>query len=88
MLTTCTGAQWLTRRVLDWGPTGCEFDPRWCHYVVSLCKTHLSLLSTGSTQEDPSQHNLKIVDWDIKNQIKKNKKQHALSKLKKPHTYT
>ena len=25
--------------------------------VVSLSKTHLSLLSTGSTQEDPSQHN-------------------------------
>ena len=25
--------------------------------VVSLSKTHLPLLSTGSTQEDPSQHN-------------------------------
>ena len=27
------------------------------HCGVSLSKTHLSLLSTGSTQEDPSQHN-------------------------------
>ena len=27
------------------------------HCVVSLSKTHLSLLSTGSTQEDPSGHN-------------------------------
>ena len=25
--------------------------------VVSLSKTHLSLLRTGSTQEEPSQHN-------------------------------
>ena len=25
--------------------------------AVSLSKTHLSLLSTGSTQEDPSRHN-------------------------------
>ena len=37
---------------------------------MSLSKTHLSMLSTGSTQEDPSRHNLKIVDRDIKNQIK------------------
>ena len=28
------------------------------------------MLSTGSTQEDPPQHNWKIVDWDVKNQIK------------------
>ena len=28
------------------------------------------MLSTGSTQEDPFQHNWKIVDWDVKNQIK------------------
>ena len=27
------------------------------HCVVSLSKTHLSLLSIGSTQEDPSWHN-------------------------------
>ena len=26
--------------------------------------------STGSTQEDRSQHNLKTVDWEVKNQKK------------------
>ena len=30
------------------------------------------LAYTCSNQEDPSQHNLKIVDWDVKIQIKKN----------------
>ena len=40
---------------------------------ASLSKTHLSLLSTGSTQEDPSRHNWKIVDRDVKNQINQNK---------------
>ena len=29
----------------------------------SLSKTHLSILSTGSTQEDTSLFNCKIVDW-------------------------
>ena len=46
------------------------FEPHWGHCVVvlgvtalwSLSKTHLSQLSTGSTQEDPSLFNLKIVD--------------------------
>ena len=33
----------------------------------------LFLLSTGSTQEDPTQHYRKIVDWDVKNQIKQPK---------------
>ena len=40
-----------------------------CITGLCLSKTHLSLLSTGLTQEDLSQHNLKIVDWDVKNQI-------------------
>ena len=31
--------------------------------------THL-MLSTGSTQEDRSRHDEKIVDWDVKNQTK------------------
>ena len=30
---------------------------------MSLRKTFYPLFSTGSTQEDPSRHNLKIVDW-------------------------
>ena len=55
---TCLkGTQWLSGRVLDWRPRGCGFEPHPRHCVVSLSKTHLSLLSTGSTQEDPSQHN-------------------------------
>ena len=31
------------------------------------------LFSTGSTQEDQSRHNWKIVDWDVKNQNKQTK---------------
>ena len=49
-----TGAQWLSGRVLDSRPKGRGFEPHRRHCVVSLSKTHLSLLSTGSTQEDPS----------------------------------
>ena len=33
----------------------------WRHCIVSLSKTHLSLLGTGSTQEDPSRHNEKLL---------------------------
>ena len=51
------GAQWLSARVLDSRPRGCRFEPHRYHCVVSLSKTHLSLLSTGSNQEDPSGHN-------------------------------
>ena len=51
------GAQWLSVRVLDSRPRGRGFEPHWHHCVVSLIKKHLSLLSTGSTQEGPSQHN-------------------------------
>ena len=36
---------------------GPGFEPYLRHCVVALSKTHLSLLSTGSTQEDPCQHN-------------------------------
>ena len=60
------GAQWLSGRVLDSRLRGCGFQPHRHHCVVSLSKTHLSLLSIGSTQEDLSRHNLKIVDWDTK----------------------
>ena len=37
---------------------------------MSLSKTLYPLLSTALTQEDPSQHDWKIVDWDLKNQNK------------------
>ena len=66
----CTVAQC---RVLDSRPRGHGFETHWHHCVVSLSKTHLSVLSTCSTQEDPSQHNWKIVDWDVKNQNKQTK---------------
>ena len=49
-----SGAQWLSGRVLESVPRGRRFEPNRRHCAVSLCKTHLSLLSTGSTQEDPS----------------------------------
>ena len=51
------GAQWLSGRVLDSRPKGRGFQPHRRHWVVSLSKTQLSLLSTGSTQEDPSLRN-------------------------------
>ena len=70
MLEFQEGAQWLSGRVLNSRLRGRRFEPQWHHCVVSFSKTHLSLLSTGSTQEDPSQHNRKTVDWDVKNQIK------------------
>ena len=42
---------------------------------MSLSKTLYPLLSTGSTREDPFQHDWKIVDWDVKNQNNKKKKE-------------
>ena len=60
----------LSGGVLDSRSRGCRFEPDRQHCVVSLSKTHKSLLSTGSTLEDPSLNNWKIVDWDVKNQIK------------------
>ena len=38
------------------------------HYVLK--QDTLSLLSTGLTQEGPSRHNCKSVDWEVKKQIK------------------
>ena len=38
-------------RLFDLRLNGCGFKPHWRHCVVSLSKTHLSLLSIGSTQE-------------------------------------
>ena len=53
----CQGVQWLSGRVLDSRPSGCGFKPHRRCYIVFFSKTHKSLLSTGSTQEDPSGHN-------------------------------
>ena len=41
-------------RVLNSRQKGGWFKPHQRHWVVALSKTRLSLLSTGSTQEDPS----------------------------------
>ena len=48
------GAQWLSGLVLDSRPSDRGFEPQRRHCVLSLTKTHLSLLRTGSTQEDPT----------------------------------
>ena len=40
---------------------------------MSLNNTRFPLLSTGSTQEDLSQHGRKSVDWDVVNQNKQTK---------------
>ena len=57
IFTQCMGEQWLSGRVLDSRPRGPGFEPHRRHCVVSLSKTHLSLLSTGSTEEDRPRHN-------------------------------
>ena len=46
------GAQWISDRVLELSPRGCRFEPYQDHCVVTLSKTLLFLLSTGSTKED------------------------------------
>ena len=43
--------------------------------TLSLNKTLYPLLSTGPTQEVPSRHDEKIVDWGLKYQNKQNLKQ-------------
>ena len=53
---TYVGKQWLSGGVLDSRSRGCEFEPHWRHCVVFLSKTHQSLLTTGSTQEDLSRY--------------------------------
>ena len=46
------GVLWLSGREVDLRLKGRWFETRRRHCVVSVSKTHLSLLSTGSTQED------------------------------------
>ena len=50
-------AQWLGGRLLDLRPRGHGLESHQHHCVVSLSKTQLSLLSTGSNQKYPSRHN-------------------------------
>ena len=51
------GAHWLSGRVFDSRQRGWGLEPHRHNCVVSLSKTHLSLLSTCLTQEDLSRHN-------------------------------
>ena len=44
------GAQWLSGRMLDLRLRGRGFEPHRHHCVVSLSKTHLSLLRTVSNR--------------------------------------
>ena len=53
------GDQWVADSSLNAGG----------HCVVSLSKTLYPFHSTGSTQDDLSQHDCKIVDWDVKNHM-------------------
>ena len=46
------------------------FKPHLRHCIVSLSKTLYPLLSTYLIQDDLSKHNLKIVDWDVKDKKK------------------
>ena len=52
----------------------CQKRHRQTSRVFPICFSDnhfdLSLLSIGSTQEDLSHHICKIVDWNVKNQIK------------------
>ena len=45
------GEQWLSDRVLDSRLRGSRVEPHWRHCVMSLSKTHLSMLSKDSTRE-------------------------------------
>ena len=42
---------------------------------MSLSKTLYPMLSTGSTQEDPSRHDLENVDWHVTNLSKQKNKE-------------
>ena len=43
-------------RLLYLRPRGRRFVPHRHQYVLSLSKTNINLLNTGSTEEDPSRH--------------------------------
>ena len=60
--------QCLSGRVLNLRSKGRLFKPRQRHCVVSLSRTHYSLLSTVSMQKI-CWHDWKIVDSDLKHQL-------------------
>ena len=64
-------SEWLSGRMLDSRPRATGSNLTGVTVLWSMSKTHLSLLSTGSTQEDPSLLNWKIDDGTLR--IKSNK---------------
>ena len=64
------GAQWLSGRVLDSRPRGSGFEPHQRHCVVSLSKTHLSLLRLVLVQSRKTgPYITERLLMDVKNQI-------------------
>ena len=63
------GMQWLSGRVLVSRSRSYRFEPHRHRCIVSLSKTHLSLLSTGSSQKT-SPNIAEIVYCEMKNQVK------------------
>ena len=70
------GAQWISGWVPDSRPRGRGFEPHWRHCIVVLEQDTFILASTGSTQEDPTVFNWKIVDGTLK--IKSNTNKHNI----------
>ena len=50
-VSSLSGAQWISGRVLDSRLRGCWFEPHLRHCIVSLSKTLYPLLSTGSIRK-------------------------------------
>ena len=72
LLFACRGARWPRGRVSDSGAKGQGSIYTSVSRVVSLSKTIYSPKCPGNTQEAviPSQHDLKIVHWDVMHQRK------------------
>ena len=65
-----------------------KFEPHWRHCVVSSSEMLYPLLSTGLTKINPKMTE-KIVDWDVKNQIKQTFEKYLahffIKKIQEPH---
>ena len=64
---------------------GCGLESHRRQCVVSLGKTLYPLLSAGSTQVDPSRHDIKDVDLDIKNKLIIRSRQWSASRFRAGH---
>ena len=63
-------AQLVERKTGDRRVASLSFTPGGVSVLCPLSKTLYLLLNTSAPQEDSSQHDKKIVDWDIKNKKK------------------